>query len=113
VRAALLADAEDGHDVGVVQPRRRPSLALEAPHLAGVGQGAHRQHLEGDAAAQGFLLSLVDHPHAAPPDLADDAVLPQPPARDFDAGGAGRGRRGGADVFQQHHGREQLADLFC
>ena len=27
---AVLADVEDRHDVGVVQPRRRPRLALEA-----------------------------------------------------------------------------------
>ena len=37
MRSLVLADAEDRHDVGVVQPRRRPRLALEPPHLLGVG----------------------------------------------------------------------------
>ena len=35
VRALVLADAEDRHDVGVVQPRRRAGLALEPADLLG------------------------------------------------------------------------------
>jgi hypothetical protein len=39
----VLADAEDGHDVGVVQPGRRPRLALEPPPLISVLQLLRRQ----------------------------------------------------------------------
>ncbi len=61
----------------MVQPRRRPRLAaeaLQAGRVAGDGQG---QHLESDASSQGLLLGLVDDAHAAPADLAQDAVIPQ------------------------------------
>ena len=36
-RLAVLAHLEDRHDVGVVQPRRGPGLALEPLELLGVG----------------------------------------------------------------------------
>ncbi len=51
-RAILLADAEDRHDVGVVQPGRRPGLALEADELLGVADHGARQDLQGHVAAQ-------------------------------------------------------------
>ena len=74
----VLAHAEDRHDVGVVQPGRRLRLALEPPHLLGVQQRAGREHLQGHAPAQRLLLGLVDDAHAAPADLAEDAVVAQP-----------------------------------
>ena len=43
-----------------------------------VQQRAGREHLQGHAAAQRLLLGLVDDPHAAPADLAEDAVVAQP-----------------------------------
>ena len=42
---------------------------LECPRVERGGQG---QNLEGDRAAQRDLLGLVNHPHAAAGDLADD-----------------------------------------
>jgi hypothetical protein len=81
VQAVLLADAEHRDDVGVVQPRRRPRLALEPPQVPGVEQGVGGQHLDGDVPAQGQLLRLVDDPHAAPAHLPEDLVVPQLPQR--------------------------------
>jgi hypothetical protein len=66
VQAVLLADAEDRHDVGVVQLRRRPRLTLEAAQLPRVEQSVGRQHLDGHVPAEGALLRLVDDAHAAP-----------------------------------------------
>jgi hypothetical protein len=77
VQALMLADPENRHDVGVVQPRRRPRLALEAAQLPGVEQGVGRQHLEGDVPAQRDQFSLVDDPHAPAADLAQDLVIPE------------------------------------
>jgi hypothetical protein len=72
-----LADTEDRHDVGVVQPGRRPRLALEAAQLLGVGEGVRRQDLEGHAPAERLLLGLVDDPHAAVADFTKDAEVAQ------------------------------------
>ena len=67
-------------------------LALEP--LAGLLVPAARpgHHLEGHAAAEGRLLRLVDDAHAAPADLAEQAVLAQE-ARRLDRGEA-EGPRG-------------------
>ncbi len=81
MRPPVLADAEDRHDVGVVQPRRRAGLALEPADLPRVGQGPGRQDLQGDAAAERLLLGLVDDPHPAPAELAQQAELAQPARR--------------------------------
>ena len=78
MQAVLLADVEDGHDVGVVQPGRRLRLAAEPRPQLLVGEQVRRQHLDGDAAAQGFVLGLVDHAHPAAADLADEAILAEP-----------------------------------
>ena len=90
VQAVLLADAEDRHDVGVVQLGRRPRLALEAAQLPRVEQGVAGQHLDGHVPAQGELLRLVDDPHAAAAHLPQDLVIPQLPQR---RRGRGRLRR--------------------
>jgi hypothetical protein len=110
--AGLLAHGEDRHDVAVVQPRRRPRLALEALDVAGVAQGPGRQHLQRHAPAQRLLLGLVDHAHAAPAYLPYDSVLAQPLWRPCWAGrrGANHGWCG-SDLFEKQQGGEQLADL--
>ena len=51
-QAVLLADAEDRHDVGVVQPGGRFCLALEPAPGAGVEQHVPGQHLERHMPAQ-------------------------------------------------------------
>ena len=38
MEALVLADAEDRHDVGMVQPRRRAGLAAEPLEIGGAGQ---------------------------------------------------------------------------
>ena len=40
-----------------------------------LSRACERQDLEGDVAAQRFLLGLEDDPHAAPADLAEDAEV--------------------------------------
>ena len=72
---AVLADLEDRHDVGVVELRRRPRLAAEAGQRLEVLRDLPGQDLQGHAAAEGDLLGLVDHAHAAPADLAEDPVV--------------------------------------
>ena len=74
---ALAAHAEDGHDVGVVQPARGARLALEPPDLHQISQGMRREQLEGHAAAERALLGLVDDAHGATTDLAEDVVVAQ------------------------------------
>ncbi len=76
--AIVSADAEDWHDVGMVQPGRSPRLALEPQDLLGIGEGRIGEDLERDAPAKRLLLGLVDHAHAAAADLAEDAVIAQP-----------------------------------
>ena len=111
---AVLADLEDRHDVGVVQPRRGLRLAAE-PLQGHRGRPTTwpRQDLQRHAAAQRDLLGLVDDPHAAPADLAEDPVVADlPEARD---GGRRRPDRLVAGValglLDLDQGREQLADL--
>ena len=86
VDAALAADGEDRHDVGVVQARRRPRLVLEALQVARVHRRRERQHLQRHPPIQRDLLRLVDDAHAAPADLADDAEV----AEDARRGRVGR-----------------------
>ena len=52
VDAALAADAEDGHDVRVVQARGGLCFVLESLQLPGIERGGKRQHLERDAATE-------------------------------------------------------------
>jgi hypothetical protein len=113
VQPVGLADAEDRHDVRVVQPRRRLGLAAEAPQALLVQQGGAGQDLEGHVPAEGRLLRLVDDAHAAAAHLAQDAVVAQPPQRRH--GRCGRGRGGLLVVLlallHLDHGGEELADV--
>ena len=81
VNALVAADAEDRHDVRVVQLRGGLGLDLEPLPLLGVDRRGERQHLQGNAPAQRDLLGLVDDAHAPPADLAEDAVFAQLGAR--------------------------------
>ena len=110
----IASDAEDRHDIGVVQPRCRPRLPLEPQHLLGVGESRIGQNLEGDPPTQRLLLGLVDDPHAAPADLAKNPVVAQSlqPRRGVNGHAAG-GLVGavGAEVFHPDQDGEDLADL--
>ena len=76
VHAAFAADGVDGHDVRVVQARRRLRLVVEALQLPRVHRRRERQHLQRHPPAQRHLLRLVDDAHAAPAHLAHDAKSP-------------------------------------
>jgi hypothetical protein len=116
-RLALLADAEDGHDVGVVELGRGPRLALEPAAGLGVLEHLPGEHLQGHMPAQRDLLGLVDDAHAAAAHLADDAVVAELlQGRQTSCGkfpGCVRLERlvGEGDVLHHRHGREDLADL--
>ena len=112
MRAPMMADAEDGNDVGVVQPGSRLGLALEAQQLLGVVEGVRWQHLQRHAPAQRHLLGLEDDAHAALADLAQDTVIAELTDRQTAPEVRPRGsRRVVAQVFQQQQGGEQLADI--
>ena len=76
--AVLLADAEDGHDVGVVQPGGRLRLAKKPLQARGRGHPGRRQDLQRHVPAERLLLRLVDDAHAAAADLPQDAEIAQP-----------------------------------
>ncbi len=59
----------------MVQPGRRLRLPLEPAAMLRRGLRRPVQELQRHAAAQRDLLGLVDHPHPAPADLADDPVV--------------------------------------
>ena len=117
VHAVVLADAEDRHDVGVVEHGRGAGLALEPLELARVAQAVLRQDLERHVPAQALLHRLVDDAHAAAGDLPQDAVVAQP------LGAIGAELPAAAETprsawsaplpncFDRDQGREQLADL--
>src|SRR2546430_12975672 len=50
------------------------TLFRSALKVAGIEQCVSEQHLEGDVPAQRLLLGLVHDAHAAPADLAEDAI---------------------------------------
>src|SRR5207302_10180813 len=75
--AALAADRVDGHDVRVMQMGGGPGLVLEALQLPRIERQGKRQHLQGDAPAEGQLFSLVDDAHAAAADLVQEAKISQ------------------------------------
>ena len=111
------ADAEDRHDVGVVQPRRGLGLAGEPGELGGVGQPVAGHHLQRHATAQRFLLGFVDDPHAAPADHPQHPEVAQTLHRLLqprDLGPrerAGGVARAGLEVLDQAEHREDVADL--
>ena len=92
MHAAVAADGEDRHEVRVVEVRRRLGLDLEPLDPPRVDRGGEREDLQRDPAAERDLLGLVDDPHPAPAQLADDPEVAQPRGRDhrrlvLDAGG--------------------------
>jgi hypothetical protein len=71
VSPVVLADAEDRHDVRVMEPAGGPGLAAEPGQVAVL-----RQELQRHVPAERALVCLADDSHAAAPDLADDPELP-------------------------------------
>ena len=108
-QSLVFANAEHGHDVGVMQPGGGLCLAAEAFEMFGGKSCPAEQHLERHAPRQGALLGLIDDAHAAPADLADDAKIAQAFGQRFDGDG-GDGRRS-LEVFQQRDGGKEVFDL--
>ncbi len=120
VDAAFVADRIDRHDVRVFQIPHRLRFEPEAAELAFIGRGDRREHLQGDAAIDRDLPSLVDNPHSPPAHLADEHEVAElsdcvqrvvvirvrgPPGR----GEAVKGRR--AKVRHPRDGRKQPAQF--
>jgi hypothetical protein len=81
VDAALTADAEDRHDIRVVQLGRCLRFVLETLQLLGIQGGGKRQHLQRHAAAERDLHRFINHAHAAAADFPNDAEISQWPFR--------------------------------
>ena len=90
MHAALAADVMDRDDVGVVQAGGGLGLGLEALQLPAVQGRSERQHLQRHPPPQRDLLGLVDHPHAASADLADQPEVAQPAEQSVAAAGGRR-----------------------
>jgi len=73
----------------MVQLRRGPGFVMEPGDLLAVQHGRERQHLQCHLPVERDLPSLVDNPHPAAGDLADDRVIAQSFFRFF--GGLRRG----------------------
>ena len=100
------------HDPRVLKQSGDLGLELKALKCSRVERGGQWQDLEGDHAAKWHLLGLVNHPHPATCDLADDPEVAEdlPPLRIARAG-----RRlkavdadGSVERGQPLHGRQHL-----
>ena len=100
VTIGLFTNVVNGADVGMVESRGGAGFALEA--LAGLGVVGEfvGKEFESDAAAETEIFRLVDHAHASPAELLQDAIVGdslsehgRPARREFQHG---RRMRGGS-----------------
>ncbi len=94
VQGARLVGVVGPHDVGVVEPGRRPRLLLEALHRRRPQHQAGVDDLQGHHPVHADLLGPVDRPHAPLADQAEHAV----------AGVIDQLRRDGQDVGDRDAG---------
>src|SRR5712692_9495030 len=73
--AFIFADVVDGADVGVVEGGGGARFALEALERLAIARKLLGQKLQGDAAAEARVFGLVNHAHAAAPELLNDAIV--------------------------------------
>ncbi len=99
-------DLVDLDDVGVLHPRGQLGLTAEPLPLHLGREPAGQDHLQGHRPAQVAMPRLVDDPHPAAPDLAQDDVLPDLAGgrRTFGAG-IGHGRARAPELPTQGAGR--------
>src|SRR5262249_10893195 len=71
----VLADLEDRHDIGVMQPGRGAGLAAAPLQSRAIPGRLPGQYLERYPAAQRDLLGLVNDSHAPVADLANDPIV--------------------------------------
>ena len=100
----------------MVQERGGPGLAAEPDQRHGARGSILGEDLQGHAAAQALLHRLVDDAHAAPADLAEDAVIAQAlgdrPLEPRPVPDRGRPRLVvAAEPLHHRHRWEELADL--
>src|SRR5262249_29921299 len=88
----LLGDVVDVNQVGVVHAGDGLCLGAEARQLVGAGVRSGQDHLEGHESFEGGLPRLVNHPHAAASQFAEDLIAADSGRH---RGGGGRRRRGG------------------
>ena len=72
---AVFADFVDGANIGMIESGRRTRLPAKAFQGLRVPRQVIGQEFEGDEAAKVGVFSFVNHPHAAPAELLDDAVV--------------------------------------
>ncbi len=77
MEAVVLADPIDRNDVRVVQPGRGAGLATEPLQPGRVAEVMEGKRLQSHVPAQRFLDRLVDDPHAAGADAAEQEVVTQ------------------------------------
>ncbi len=65
------------NDVGVLDAGRRTRLGVKAQHMRRRSQAAAEDHLDGNQPVEVLLPCLVDHPHAASAQFAQQLVLPK------------------------------------
>ena len=73
--AILLADVVNGADVGMIERRRGLGFALKTAQGLGIAGDFIGKELEGDKTVEAGVLRLVNHAHAAAPQLFDDPVV--------------------------------------
>src|SRR5579864_8848531 len=78
---AYLADVEDWHDVGVMQPRCRARFVQEAAPADRIRRCVRAEHLERDRPVQIDVHSFVNDAHPAPAQLAHDSIPGHPAPR--------------------------------
>ncbi len=76
--AAVLADLVDGDDMIVLDGGGRPRLAQESASAQLMARALRFHHLQSDSPAQGGILGLKDHAHAALAEQPQDAEAAQP-----------------------------------
>src|SRR2546422_1726709 len=75
VSPLVLLDGMDGTDTRVIERGGRPCLPLEALENGGIVLHLIGKELDRDAPPELAVLRLVDHPHAAGAELAEDLVV--------------------------------------
>ena len=72
--AVVMADIEDGDDVGMAQRRSGTSLLLESRQAFGIRGERARQNLDGDVTSEAGIAALVDLSHPAAAEQRRDFV---------------------------------------
>jgi hypothetical protein len=75
VDPVMLADAEHGNDVRVMQPSGGPRFQAKSLQMHGIEQPGGGQHLERDVPVQGPLDGFVDDAHPAAADFSNDGKI--------------------------------------